>query len=114
MELTVFNPRTGEIVSRVPVTDGATCDDSIARACAPFAAWAQTSSAERAAAMRAAASDVRAAADELAELNGRETGKLRRTRWAACSLARIRLHSTPSLDRCTAAIACRAAGAQQI
>ncbi|WP_179961843.1 aldehyde dehydrogenase family protein [Mycobacterium noviomagense] len=77
MELTVLDPRTGETVSRVPVASAANCDHAVARARAARAAWAQTSAAERAAAVRAAASDVRAAADELAELNERETGKLR-------------------------------------
>jgi acyl-CoA reductase-like NAD-dependent aldehyde dehydrogenase len=77
MELTVLDPRTGEIVSQVPVANGATCEAAVARSRAAFAAWAQTSAAERAAAVRAAASDVRAAADELAELNECETGKLR-------------------------------------
>ncbi|OKH67895.1 succinate-semialdehyde dehydrogenase, partial [Mycobacterium sp. SWH-M5] len=41
------------------------------------ASWARTPAAERAAALAAAADAVRAAADELAELNERETGKLR-------------------------------------
>ncbi len=75
--LTVLDPRTGDVVSRVPVTEPATVDDAVARASAAAGAWARTSPAERAAAIAAAAADVRAAADELAELNERETGKLR-------------------------------------
>jgi acyl-CoA reductase-like NAD-dependent aldehyde dehydrogenase len=49
----------------------------VARAARAAAAWARTAPAERAAAVAAAAADVRAAAGELAELNERETGKLR-------------------------------------
>ncbi|WP_231737289.1 aldehyde dehydrogenase family protein [Mycobacterium sp. IS-1742] len=76
-ELTVTDPRTGETVSRVPVTDAAACAEAIKRARAAGAAWARTPAAERAAALTAAATAVREAADELAELNERETGKLR-------------------------------------
>jgi succinate-semialdehyde dehydrogenase / glutarate-semialdehyde dehydrogenase len=52
------------------------CDEAVARARAAAAAWARTPAEERAGALRAAAAEVRAAADELAELNERETGKL--------------------------------------
>jgi acyl-CoA reductase-like NAD-dependent aldehyde dehydrogenase len=75
--ITVLDPRTGDVVSRVPVTEPSTVDDAVARASAAAGAWARTAPAERAAAIAAAAADVRAAADELAELNERETGKLR-------------------------------------
>ena len=77
MELTVLDPRTGDTVTTVPVADAATCDTAVARAGAAAADWARTPAAERAALVSAAAADVRAAADELAELNERETGKLR-------------------------------------
>src|SRR3954463_7743576 len=77
MELTVQDPRTGDTVVRVPIADASACDNAVARARAAFADWARTSPAERAAAVAAAAEDVRAAADELAALNERETGKRR-------------------------------------
>jgi acyl-CoA reductase-like NAD-dependent aldehyde dehydrogenase len=75
--ITVVDPRTGEVVSQVPVTEPVACDEAIARASRAADSWARTSPAERAAAIAAAAADVRAAADELAELNEQETGKLR-------------------------------------
>src|SRR4051812_1941215 len=77
MELTVQDPRTGDTVVRVPIADASACDNAVARARAAFADWARTSPAERAAAVAAAAEDVRAAADELAALNERESGKRR-------------------------------------
>lgn len=75
-DLTVLNPRTGDTVSRVPITAPGACEDAVARARAAFADWSRTPAADRAAALTAAAAAVRAAADELAELNARETGKL--------------------------------------
>jgi succinate-semialdehyde dehydrogenase/glutarate-semialdehyde dehydrogenase len=77
LELTVQNPRTGDPVARVPIADEATCREAVARARGAAAAWARTPATERAAAVSAAAESVRAAADELAELNQRETGKLK-------------------------------------
>jgi acyl-CoA reductase-like NAD-dependent aldehyde dehydrogenase len=77
MELTVLDPRTGDTVARVPIADASACDDAVARARAASVDWARTPAAERAAAVTAAAVAVRAAADELAELNEQETGKLR-------------------------------------
>jgi succinate-semialdehyde dehydrogenase / glutarate-semialdehyde dehydrogenase len=74
-KLTVLDPRTGETVARVPVADAAECDAAIARARAAAADWARTPAAERAAAVASAAAAVRAVAEELAELNTRETGK---------------------------------------
>ncbi|MGE2688931.1 aldehyde dehydrogenase family protein [Mycolicibacterium pulveris] len=74
--MTVLDPRTGDTVSRIPITDTHACEDAIARARAAFATWSRTPAAERAAALTAAAEAVRAASDELAELNERETGKL--------------------------------------
>ncbi|HTX97840.1 MAG TPA: aldehyde dehydrogenase family protein [Mycobacterium sp.] len=70
--ISVLDPRTGETATQVPVTDPSDCDDAVRRAAGAAGAWARTAPAER-----AAAADVRAAADELAELNERETGKLR-------------------------------------
>ncbi|MCV7349604.1 aldehyde dehydrogenase family protein [Mycobacterium parmense] len=75
--MSVLDPRTGDTVTQVPVTEPADCDAAVGRAADAARAWARTSPADRAAAIAAAAADVRAAADELAELNERETGKLR-------------------------------------
>lgn len=75
--ISVLDPRTGDTVSQVPITEPADCDEAIRRAAEAAPGWARTPSAERAAALAAAAADVRAAARELAELNERETGKLR-------------------------------------
>ncbi|WP_193376495.1 aldehyde dehydrogenase family protein [Mycobacterium sp. UM_CSW] len=75
--INVLDPRTGDQVTQVPVTEPSDCDDAVWRAADAAAAWARTAPAERAEAIAAAAADVRGAADELAELNERETGKLR-------------------------------------
>ncbi|SEH77419.1 Acyl-CoA reductase [Mycolicibacterium rutilum] len=77
MDLTVVDPRTGDLVTRIPITDSATCAEAVARARAAAPGWARTPAADRAAALAKAAESVRAAADELAALNERETGKLR-------------------------------------
>ena len=73
--ISVLDPRTGDNVTQVEVTNSAECDDAIGRAAEAADFWARTSPADRAAAIAAAAADVRAAADELAELTERETGK---------------------------------------
>lgn len=75
--INVLDPRTGDKVTQVPITEPADCDEAIRRAADAAPGWARTPSAERAAAIAAAAADVRAAARELAELLERETGKLR-------------------------------------
>ncbi|OBF33737.1 succinate-semialdehyde dehydrogenase [Mycobacterium sp. ACS1612] len=75
--MTVNNPRTGHPVTRVPIADAAACDAAVALARATCGEWAATPPSERAAAISAAAEDVRRAAEELADLNERETGKLR-------------------------------------
>ncbi len=75
--ISVLDPRTGDVATQVPVTEPSDCDAAIGRAAEAGASWARTAPAQRAAALAAAAGDVRAAADELAELNERETGKLR-------------------------------------
>ncbi|OBI67883.1 succinate-semialdehyde dehydrogenase [Mycobacterium sp. E796] len=75
--MNVLDPRTGDQVTQVPITEPSDCDDAVRRAADATAGWARTAPAERAEAIAAAAADVRGAADELAELNERETGKLR-------------------------------------
>jgi acyl-CoA reductase-like NAD-dependent aldehyde dehydrogenase len=76
-ELTVLDPRTGDPVSRVPVASEERCAEAVRAAREAARGWARTPAAERGAALHAAAAAVRAAADELAELNEQETGKLR-------------------------------------
>jgi acyl-CoA reductase-like NAD-dependent aldehyde dehydrogenase len=73
--LTVLDPRTGDVVSRVPVAEPSSCDGAVRAATLAFPEWAATAAAERAAAVSAAADDVEAAADELADLVEGETGK---------------------------------------
>ncbi|MDN5750008.1 MAG: aldehyde dehydrogenase family protein [Pseudonocardia sp.] len=74
-EVTVLDPRSGEVASRVRVATEQECADAVRAARRAALDWARTPAAERAAAGRAGAAAVRAAADELAELNERETGK---------------------------------------
>ncbi|WP_171512138.1 MULTISPECIES: aldehyde dehydrogenase family protein [Mycolicibacterium] len=76
-ELTIHNPRTGDLVARVPIAGSAECAAAIERARAAAKSWSRMPAAERASTLRAAAEAVSAAAEELAELNVRETGKLR-------------------------------------
>lgn len=75
-EITVLDPRTGEVVGRVPMATRQECEGALGRARRAAGGWARTSADERAAALHAAAGAVRDAADELAALNERETGKL--------------------------------------
>ena len=75
-ELTVHDPRTGELVGRTPIASDERCEEAVRAARAAAPGWARTPAAERGAALHAAAAAVRAAAHELAELNERETGKL--------------------------------------
>jgi len=75
--ISVLDPRTGDNVTQVEVAKPAECDEAIKRAAKAADFWARASPADRAAAIAAAAADVRAAADELAELTERETGKSR-------------------------------------
>lgn len=74
--MTIRDPRTGDIAAEIPIADASICDAAVRRAHAAAAGWARTPAAERAATLSAAAGAVRAAADELAGLNERETGKL--------------------------------------
>ena len=68
-ELTVADPRTGQVVGRVSVATEERCDEAVRAARAAAPGWASTPAAERGAALHAAAAAVRAAADELAALN---------------------------------------------
>lgn len=75
--LTVRDPRTGALVTELSMADAAACDAAVQRARDALPGWSRTPAGERAAAVHAAAESVRAVADELAELNERETGKAR-------------------------------------
>lgn len=75
-EMAVHDPRTGEPVGRVPIATPEDCERALHRARAAAQVWARTPAGERAGALHAAAAAVRDAADELAALNERETGKL--------------------------------------
>jgi acyl-CoA reductase-like NAD-dependent aldehyde dehydrogenase len=74
-EITVHDPRTGELVGRVPVASTRRCAEAVTAARTAASHWSRTPAGERGAALRAAADAVRAAADELAGLTERETGK---------------------------------------
>jgi acyl-CoA reductase-like NAD-dependent aldehyde dehydrogenase len=69
------NPWTGEVLGTIPAGDAAAVDAAVAAARAAAPGWARTSAAERGAALKAAARALRAAAEELAELQSQEMGK---------------------------------------
>ncbi len=75
--LSVLDPRSGELVTQLAMTDAEGCADAVRRARAAAPDWSRTPAGERAAALHAAADAVRAAADELSTVNERETGKAR-------------------------------------
>jgi succinate-semialdehyde dehydrogenase/glutarate-semialdehyde dehydrogenase len=74
-DLTILDPRTGDVVGRLRNATDRQCSAAVAAARAAGPGWARTPAAERGAALHAAAGAVRAAADELAALTERETGK---------------------------------------
>jgi acyl-CoA reductase-like NAD-dependent aldehyde dehydrogenase len=74
-EITITNPRTGEIVGSVPISDHESIGDAVASATDAFRSWSRVSPAERGQALHVVAEALRRNADELAELNARETGK---------------------------------------
>ncbi|MBC3192276.1 aldehyde dehydrogenase family protein [Pseudonocardia sp. C8] len=71
----MLDPRTGEVVGRLTPATPVECAAAVAAARAAAPGWARTPAAERGAALHAAAAAVREAADELAEMTERETGK---------------------------------------
>jgi acyl-CoA reductase-like NAD-dependent aldehyde dehydrogenase len=75
-EVVVLDPVTGDVASTTTVAGPDAVHDAVARARAAFPGWSRTAPAERGSALRAAAEHLRAHADELAELNTRETGKV--------------------------------------
>ncbi|NIH84774.1 aldehyde dehydrogenase family protein [Amycolatopsis granulosa] len=74
--LEVHDPASGELVGRVTAATEQEVAGAVRAAREAFAAWARTPAAERAEALKAAAKELRERADELAEMNTRETGKL--------------------------------------
>jgi len=75
-DLVVTDPVDGSTASRVRRATEADVRDAVARARAAAPAWARTAPAERGALLHAAARHVREHAQELADLNTRETGKV--------------------------------------
>jgi len=75
-DLVVTDPVDGSTASRVRRATEADVRDAVARARAAAPAWARTAPAERGALLHAAAQHVREHAQELADLNTRETGKV--------------------------------------
>jgi acyl-CoA reductase-like NAD-dependent aldehyde dehydrogenase len=74
-EITITNPRTGELVGRVRISDHESVSDAVATAREAFRTWSRVSPAERGQALHDVADALRRHADELAELNAAETGK---------------------------------------
>jgi betaine-aldehyde dehydrogenase len=73
--LAVLNPATGEERWRAPVSDAGEVDRAVRAARRAFAAWSQTTPAERAAALLALADAVEADAERLARLEALNAGK---------------------------------------
>jgi succinate-semialdehyde dehydrogenase / glutarate-semialdehyde dehydrogenase len=74
-DLTVLDPRTGAVVTRIPAADVTACERAVVNARNAGEGWARAGAGERAARIRDAAASVEAEAKELAELIERETGK---------------------------------------
>ena len=75
-EIVVMDPVTGSVASTTSVATPEQVRDAVARAREAFGTWSTTAPADRGALLRTAAEHLRAHADELAELNTRETGKV--------------------------------------
>jgi len=73
--ITILDPRDGSLVGAVPVTTREEAETALLRARGAQPAWAAMPSAERGARLHDAAARIQAIADELAELNARETGR---------------------------------------
>ncbi|MEJ2867114.1 aldehyde dehydrogenase family protein [Actinomycetospora sp. OC33-EN08] len=74
-DIEIRDPATDEVVGCVRPAGPEQVDDAVGRAVAAGAAWARTSPADRAGAVKDAAAAVRAVAEELARLNESETGR---------------------------------------
>ncbi len=75
-DIVVADPTTGALASSVRRATEDEVREAVARARAAAPAWARTAPAERGALLHRAAEHVRAHAQELADLNTRETGKV--------------------------------------
>ena len=73
--LEVRDPRDDALVGRIPVGGPAEVDAAVAGAVKAAAGWARTSPGEWSSRLKAAARDLRARVEELAELQAREGGK---------------------------------------
>ena len=71
----ILDPATGEQVGSLPVAGPEDAAEAVQRAAAAFPAWAATHPAARGLLLRQAALALAARADEVAEMNTRETGK---------------------------------------
>ncbi|MBI3462649.1 MAG: CoA-acylating methylmalonate-semialdehyde dehydrogenase [Planctomycetes bacterium] len=71
----VFNPAVGDVIARVPLSQGPHLDEAVQAAREAFAAWSQTPVLKRAAVMFAYKSLLEARFEEVARLITRENGK---------------------------------------
>ena len=71
-QIVSYEPATGQELFRAPIGD---VDETVARAREAFPGWASRPVANRMEMVRRFANEVRAAADDFAELIARETGK---------------------------------------
>ena len=74
-ELEVLDPRTGELIGRIPAGSDADADRAVRAARAAQPSWARRDAAERSELLKQAARRLREHAGELAELQSREGGK---------------------------------------
>jgi acyl-CoA reductase-like NAD-dependent aldehyde dehydrogenase len=74
-EIDVLDPATGEVVGRIPAGSARAADAAVQAARAAARVWARRSPAERGGILKQAAANLRAHAQELAELQTREGGK---------------------------------------
>ena len=103
MELTSFNPSTGEEVGRVPVTPTAEVHRKIAEARAAQPAWRALGVDGRAAVLRGVEVQIEASADKLAELLTREMGKPLRE--ASSEVRSVAADWNREIDECISAFA---------
>jgi acyl-CoA reductase-like NAD-dependent aldehyde dehydrogenase len=75
--LAVYSPLDGELIERVPVAGPADCANAVDTAARSLSGWRCTAPAERGRLLLAAAEAVRGGAQQLADLNHRETGRPR-------------------------------------
>ena len=76
-ELDVFNPRTGQIITRIAEASAGQVDRAVDAAAAAFDAWARTTPADRAACLLRLADRIEAAAADYADLEALDCGKPR-------------------------------------